>query len=141
MVEVRIDQDVVFMTTEGRHLIRGEVVDLKAGEDLIKLGRRDLRSLLLESFDHESLISYGDASRPHKVIIFADTDFGFCRRLRQQIDEYLAEGIRVRYVGYPRAGIGSSKHQEVVSVWFKNARRRSCRCLFSAVQFPTSLSL
>ncbi len=117
LVEIRSGMDVVLMTADGKHLIRGEVLDLDAGDDLIELGRRALRQPLIEALDPAGLISYGERSLPHEVLVFTDTDCGYCRRLHQQLALYQEAGIRVSYAAYPRAGLGSSTHQDLVSIW------------------------
>ncbi|MFU8832754.1 MAG: thioredoxin fold domain-containing protein [Wenzhouxiangella sp.] len=72
---------------------------------------------MLEGFDASSLISYGSTDAAHEILVFTDTDCGFCRRLHQMIDDYLAAGIAIRYAAFPRAGIGSSTYDDLVSVW------------------------
>ena len=36
--------------------------------------------------------------------MFTDVDCGYCRRLHAEIDEYMEQGIEVRYLLYPRNG-------------------------------------
>ncbi|MCH7981141.1 MAG: thioredoxin fold domain-containing protein, partial [Proteobacteria bacterium] len=43
----------------------------------------------------------------HSVTVFTDVDCTYCRRLHSQIDAYLAHGIEVRYMLYPRNGPAS----------------------------------
>jgi thiol:disulfide interchange protein DsbC len=51
------------------------------------------------------------------VSIFTDIDCGYCRKLHSELDSYLAEGIQVQYLFYPRAGKGSESYNKAVSVW------------------------
>ncbi len=51
------------------------------------------------------------------MTVFTDIECGYCRKLHSQIGEYEKEGIRVRYLFFPRAGKSSPAYDEAVSVW------------------------
>ena len=40
-----------------------------------------------------------------------------CRQFHDQIDAYLSLGIKVHYLAYPRAGIGSDSYNKIASAW------------------------
>ena len=49
--------------------------------------------------------------------MFTDIDCGYCRKLHGEMDKYNAEGITVRYLMFPRAGIDSPSYKKAVTVW------------------------
>lgn len=51
------------------------------------------------------------------ITVFTDISCGYCRRLHAELDTLLEEGVRVRYLMFPRAGIGSQGHKDLESVW------------------------
>ena len=51
------------------------------------------------------------------VTVFTDVDCGYCAKLHSEMADYLAEGIAVRYIAFPRAGIPSKSYDTMVSVW------------------------
>ena len=53
----------------------------------------------------------------YKVSIFTDIDCGYCRKLHSEINQYMAEGITIQYLFFPRAGKGSDSYDKAVSVW------------------------
>jgi thiol:disulfide interchange protein DsbC len=61
----------------------------------------------------------------HTVTVFTDIDCGYCRKLHREIDGYLKAGIRVRYLFFPRAGLGSESFNEAVSVWCAADRQQA----------------
>lgn len=117
IVQVTAGTDVFFMTEDGQFFIQGRLVDLETQDDLTELGKRDIRRSLLENFDTSTLITYGPTNPDHEILIFTDTDCGYCRRLHEMIDDYTEAGIAVRYAAFPRAGIGSSTYDDLVGVW------------------------
>ena len=54
------------------------------------------------------------------IYVFTDIDCGFCRKLHRQIPDMQTQGIEVRYLGFPRAGIQSESAQKLVSIWCSN---------------------
>jgi thiol:disulfide interchange protein DsbC len=59
----------------------------------------------------------------HTVTVFTDIDCGYCRKLHTQIDAYNKEGIKIRYLWFPREGIGSESYNKAVAVWCAADRR------------------
>ena len=51
------------------------------------------------------------------VTVFTDIDCGYCRKLHQEVPELNRLGIAVRYLAYPRAGLGSDSYDKAVSAW------------------------
>jgi thiol:disulfide interchange protein DsbC len=51
------------------------------------------------------------------LLVFTDIDCGYCRKMHSQIEEYMAEGISISYLAFPRAGLGSNSFDKFVSVW------------------------
>ena len=117
IVQVTAGTEVFFMTDDGQYFIQGRLVNLDTQDDLTELGKQGIRRHLLENFDSSSFITYGPTNPDHEVLIFTDTDCGYCRRLHGMIDDYVEAGIAVRYAAFPRAGIGSSTYDDLVAVW------------------------
>ena len=63
------------------------------------------------------MIVFKPEKSKYKVSIFTDIDCGYCRKLHGELDQYMAEGITVQYLFYPRAGKGSESYNKAVSVW------------------------
>jgi thiol:disulfide interchange protein DsbC len=68
------------------------------------------------------MIAFKPKSSKHLVYVFTDIDCGYCRKLHSEIDQYLTEGIEIRYLFFPRAGEGSDSYKKAVSVWCADDR-------------------
>ena len=60
--------------------------------------------------------------RPEKdtgrsITVFTDTSCHYCRELHKEIDTFLEQGVAVRYLLFPRAGLQSPAHRNLESVW------------------------
>ena len=63
------------------------------------------------------MIVFGPENAKRYITVFTDIDCGYCRKLHNEINELTAAGIQVRYLAFPRAGIGSDSFDKYVSVW------------------------
>jgi thiol:disulfide interchange protein DsbC len=118
LYEVLIGTQVMYMTGDGRYFVEGRIVDLNTREDLTDARLSTVRKRLMDKMGDASMVVFEPpAKAAHTVTVFTDIECGYCRKLHSQIADYGKEGIRVRYLFYPRAGKGSPAYNEAVSVW------------------------
>ncbi|HEY7907137.1 MAG TPA: DsbC family protein [Wenzhouxiangella sp.] len=117
LLEVRLGGDVIYMTSDGQHLLQGRLIDLDTRADLTDAAKSEMRVEQLAALDPETFVSFGPDDAEHRVMVFTDPDCGYCRRLHEQVDGYIAQGIQINYLGFPRAGEGSATYDKLVSVW------------------------
>jgi len=122
MMQVQIGSDVVYMSADGRFLMQGRLIDMDTQIDLTDQAKSGLRKDQLAALDPEGFVTFGDADSPYEILVFTDPDCGYCRRLHDQMDEYLEAGIQVHYMAFPRAGVGSESYNKLVSVWCADDR-------------------
>jgi thiol:disulfide interchange protein DsbC len=122
LFEVRIGSEVVYISEDGRYLLQGRLVDLETQRDLTDASLSEVRQEQLATLDRTELISFGADDPVHEVLVFTDPDCGFCRRLHEQVAGYEAAGIRIHYLAFPRAGVGSDTYDKLVSVWCADDR-------------------
>jgi thiol:disulfide interchange protein DsbC len=51
------------------------------------------------------------------VSVFTDVDCFYCQKLHQEVPELNRRGVEVRYLAYPRAGVGSDSYRKIASAW------------------------
>jgi thiol:disulfide interchange protein DsbC len=117
LFEVRIGSELVYISEDGRYLLQGRLIDLDTQRDLTDASMSEMRQEQLAALDRTELISFGADNPVHEVLVFTDPDCGFCRRLHEQVAGYEAAGIRIHYLAFPRAGVGSATYDKLVSVW------------------------
>ena len=118
LYEVMVGTQIMYVTPDGRYYMDGRIVDLANREDLTESRLAGVRKRLLDRIGESKMIIFEPSSPArHTVTVFTDIDCGYCRKLHSQIADYGKEGIRVRYVFFPRAGKDSQAYKEAVSVW------------------------
>ncbi|MEM8982871.1 MAG: DsbC family protein [Pseudomonadota bacterium] len=118
LLEIREGTMIAYLSDDGRYLFQGEMIDLDTDTNLTEKSAGIARRAIMQSAPRSAEIVFSPkGEKKHSVVVFTDIDCTFCRKLHQQIDEYTAAGIEVRYLLYPRSGPGTkswSKAEEVL---------------------------
>lgn len=116
---------VAYISDDGRYLLQGDLIDLDEQVNLTEQARTDTRRTLIESLGPDEGILFSPAEVKHHVTIFTDVDCTYCRKLHSQIQDYLARGIEVRYMLYPRNGPASAAWGKSEDVWCAKNRNEA----------------
>ncbi|MEX0975939.1 MAG: DsbC family protein [Woeseia sp.] len=108
---------VAYMSGDGRYLLQGDLIDLDEEINLSEQTRNVSRLEMLATLSNDEVIVFSPETVKFSVSVFTDIDCTYCRRLHNQIDEYLAQGIEVRYLLYPRNGPGTAAWKTSEEVW------------------------
>ena len=117
LYEVVYGPEVVYITADGAYLLKGDVIELKTQNNLTEDVRTTARLKALEDLGEANMIVFGPKDAKHTVTIFTDVDCPYCVKVHQEVPELNRQGVKVRYLAYPRAGIGSPGYRKTVSVW------------------------
>jgi thiol:disulfide interchange protein DsbC len=125
LYEVTMGAQVVYVSGDGNYMLQGRLIDLVNREDLTEPRRAAARKQAVDKMGEDQMVIFAPDKFDHTVTVFTDIDCGYCRKLHREIADYGAQGIRVRYIFYPRAGIGSDSYKKAVSVWCSNDRQQA----------------
>lgn len=124
--EVVYGTDVYYITPDGRYLVSGAMFDLASQKNLTEQRLSGLRLEMLKGVDESSMIVFrAKGKQKHVITVFTDIDCVYCRKLHSGMAEMNKLGITVRYMAYPRAGIGSPSYDKAVSVWCAEDRNKA----------------
>jgi len=125
MYEVFVKESLypIFLSKDGKYMLEGNAIDLVKGvnmsESYVNAKNRDK----IATLDEKDMVIYQAPNEKYVVTVFTTTDCPFCRRLHSQMDEYLAEGITIRYIGFPFRGLASEGYTDLVSIWCASDRK------------------
>ena len=108
---------VAYISADGRYLLQGDLIDLDSKVNLSEASRTDGRRELMSHVSNDDVILFSPEKPKYSVSIFTDVDCTYCRRLHNQIQQYMANGIEVRYLLYPRGGPASAAWNTSEAVW------------------------
>jgi thiol:disulfide interchange protein DsbC len=117
LYEVVLGANIYYASENGKYLLQGRLIDLANRMDLTEQRMGATRKTALEKMGTDNMIVFKPKIGKYKVFVFTDIDCGYCRKLHSEIDQYLAEGITIQYLFFPRAGKGSDSYDKAVSVW------------------------
>ena len=120
---VRKGAIVVYISADGRYLLQGDIIDLDNQINLSENARNEARSDMMSAYPEDQMIIFSPDEKRYSVSVFTDVDCAFCRRLHSQIDEYMAQGIEIRYLLYPRNGPTSESWTKAEKVWCADDRK------------------
>lgn len=135
--EVDVSGEILYITDDGNYLIQGDLY--KVDKELVNITeerRNATRKELLASVDQKELISFGDKDAKHALTVFTDIDCPYCAKLHNEMDQYNAEGIRIQYLLFPRAGLESPSGVKAVSVWCADDRKSAITTAKSGEAIP-----
>ena len=108
--EVVVGARLFYLTADGQHQIVGQIINIPRGQDIAVARRAEVRAEALSALSESDMVIFEPEQPKHTVTVFTDIDCGYCRKLHQEIDDYLDRGIRIRYVSYPRTGVNSAAY-------------------------------
>ena len=104
---------------------QGTILDIKNRENLTEPRKTKARMAAIDAVGVDNMIVFAPENPKHSITVFTDIDCGYCRKLHREIDQYNEAGIGVRYLFYPRAGVGSPSFKKAISVWCADDKRQA----------------
>ncbi|MFA7554518.1 MAG: DsbC family protein [Spongiibacteraceae bacterium] len=112
---------VLYVTADGNHFVLGDLYAVAPGGfiNLAERKREGDRAELMAQVKSKDMIIFSPKQQPAKatVMVFTDVDCFYCQKLHQEVPDLNRMGIEVRYLAYPRAGIGSDSYKKIASAW------------------------
>jgi thiol:disulfide interchange protein DsbC len=123
-----VNGPLVYASADGRHFILGDLFAVQGSTkgfvNLAEQARNGDRAKLLAGVKPQDMVVFSPKGKPKAVVsVFTDVDCGYCRKLHREVPQLNSMGIEVRYLAYPRAGIGSDSYQKLVTIWCAKDRQ------------------
>jgi len=126
MLEVTYGNDLFYVTADGNYLLHGQIFDLNSKANLTENRLSSDRKKVIDGVDESSMIVYkANGEQKHVITVFTDIDCPYCRKLHEGMKQMNDLGITVRYMAFPRAGLGSKGYSDAESVWCASDRQKA----------------
>lgn len=119
---VMTESGVLYISADGKHLLQGPLYDV-SGTQPVNVTNQSLVKRL-EALSGEMIV-YKAPQEKHVVTVFTDITCGYCHKLHEQMKDYNALGITVRYLAFPRQGLNSKTEKDMQSIWCTGNRKTS----------------
>ena len=110
---------VLYMSEDGQYLMQGYLYQMRDGQmvNLTEQAESVAVARQLNALPRNEMVIFAPKNPKTHITVFTDTDCGYCQLLHKEVAELNRQGVEVRYVAYPRAGVGSPTYETLVSVW------------------------
>lgn len=117
---------VLFVSDDGKYLMQGTLLDLNKRQNLSDLAMAGLRKQVMATLPESDRIVFAPKGvTKYTVTVLTDVECGYCRKFHSDIAKYNDLGIRVEYLAFPRAGLGSDDYRKMVAVWCAKDRQKA----------------
>ncbi len=125
--EVTIGPSLLYVSEDGRYVLKGDVFDLDSLENITKKRRGEARIAALEDLGPDDMIEFAatNGQTLHTLYVFTDIDCGYCRKMHLEVGALNDAGITVRYLAFPRTGLESESYDKAVAVWCSADRQKA----------------
>jgi thiol:disulfide interchange protein DsbC len=103
------------VTQDGNYFVAGDLYRIENTE--IENETEKAKLAKVEALPESQMIVYKAKEERAHITVFTDVDCGYCRMLHKEVPTLNEAGVTVRYLAYPRAGIGSEVYSKMVSIW------------------------
>ena len=117
LYQVAMPPRFFYVSGDGRYVVDGDLIDMDTKGNMSQGPRNKSVSSAIDAMGEDSMIIFGKKTLKHTVTVFTDIDCGYCRKLHNEVKKYNENGIRVRYMAFPRAGEGSGAFKKAEAVW------------------------
>ncbi|WP_095106285.1 DsbC family protein [Pseudomonas sp. Irchel 3E20] len=111
---------VLYASADGQFVMQGYLFQLKDGKpvNLTEKTERLGISKLVNGIPVADTVVYPaiGETKSH-ITVFTDTTCPYCHKLHAEVPELNKRGIEVRYVAFPRQGLGSPGDEQLQAVW------------------------
>lgn len=116
-VKLKENKQILFASADGTYFISGDMYTLDDNK-FVSLQRAERTIDLINTISLSDMIIYPAAgSALQHIYIFTDVDCPYCAKLHKEIPILNGQGIEVRYLAYPRAGLYSPSHSKISAAW------------------------
>lgn len=135
------DGPIIFSSADGKYFVHGEIYAVQNKEfvNLTEQRAAGQRAKEIAAVKLKDMIVFKPKGPTKAVInVFTDIDCGYCRKLHTEVPQLNAMGIEVRYLAYPREGLGSDAYQKMVTTWCSKDRQGTLTRYKSGEAIPIS---
>lgn len=109
----------LYTSADGQFLVQGYLFQIKDGQAINLTEIEESRAVAkqINAIPAKEMVVFAPKAAKTHITVFTDTDCGYCQKLHSEVPELNRLGVEVRYLAFPRQGLGSPAAQELINVW------------------------
>jgi thiol:disulfide interchange protein DsbC len=116
LLQVFTDRGLFFTSKDGQYFIEGNIYDLN---NKVLINDEQMRPYIQQQVaaSSDGVIEFKAKDEKYVINVFTDPSCGYCRKLHNEMQDYNDAGITVRYMAFPRGGLGSETYLQMQHIW------------------------
>ncbi len=122
------DGPLIYSTLQGDFFVVGDLYSVtpQGYVNLAEKRRDGERKEKLAKVKREDMIIFSPEGEPRAYVnVFFDTTCHYCQKLHEEVAQLNKNGVEVRYLAFPRAGLGSDTFKQLASAWCSDNPREA----------------
>jgi thiol:disulfide interchange protein DsbC len=125
LLEFKVGADVFYASEDARYFVQAEIFDIESRTNITEESRALARAAYVGEIKNNVAVEFAADEPKYTVTVFTDIDCGYCRKLHQQMSDYHARGISIRYLFFPRSGPNTASWAKAESVWCSESQQEA----------------
>ena len=143
IVEVQIENGpLLYATADGNYFfLNGDLhqTSLDGAVNLTEERRSVARTAQLAAVSIDDMVVFSPEGEVRDYVsVFTDVTCFYCQKLHREVDELNAKGIEVRYLAFPRGGMGSDGAKKLATAWCADDQQTTLTELKAGVDLPVN---
>ncbi len=113
--------EVIFSDQNAEYLMIGQMYNLSQDEGFINLTERKFQAKVAKTLAKvpaaEQIVYAAIGEEKAAITVFTDIDCYYCQKLHKAVPQLQKNGVTVKYMAFPRAGVGSDVARQMESIW------------------------
>lgn len=113
---LEVQGSYAFAYVDGDFVLIGDLYNTKTRQNMGDLAQAKFLKGEVGKYE-DKMIAFGPDDAEHKITVFTDVTCYYCKKLHSEVNDLVSAGIQVRYLIWPRQGLGSEGFNKNQSVW------------------------
>lgn len=115
---------LLYASADGEFLLQGNLFQIQNGQatNLTEKVEQKAIATQINSIPMDEMVVFAGANPKTHITVFTDPDCGYCQKLHSEVAELNKLGVEVRYLAFPRQGVGSDSYKTMTSIWCADDR-------------------
>ena len=123
LYEVIVGSQVVYLSADARYMIQGDLYDLETKQNISELAKSSIRLAAINKLGPDQMVVYKPKTVKNTITVVTDIDCPYCRKLHNEIPDYMEKEVEVRYIFMPLKG--AADMNKTVSVWCADDQQKA----------------
>ena len=117
------DNGIIYASLDNKYIFTGNL--LLVDDVAVNLTQQHLKLMRKHELTKNvnTAILYKSRNERFTVDVFMDVDCYYCKKIHQDIDQYLRQGISLRYYARPSGDTNSASFKQLNSIWCSSNKR------------------